>query len=67
MSAASEHLNPYVNYHRPCLFPDPITDARDQQQRTLMTPYEKFKSLPMATIYLKPGITFEILDTIVIR
>ena len=28
----------------------------------MMTPYEKFKSLPDAKDYLKPGITFEILD-----
>ena len=29
-----------------------------------MTPYEKFKSLPKAVAYLKPGLSFEILDTI---
>jgi hypothetical protein len=27
-----------------------------------MMPYEKLKSLPNAEIYLKPGITFELLD-----
>ena len=27
-----------------------------------MTPYEKLKSIEGATTYLKPGITFEILD-----
>lgn len=29
----------------------------------LMTPYEKFKSLPQAEQFLKPGITFRQLDT----
>ena len=29
-----------------------------------MTPYEKFKSLPQADKYLKPGITFKKLDDI---
>ena len=29
-----------------------------------MTPYEKFKSLPGAAAYLKPGLSFEILDAI---
>jgi len=27
-----------------------------------MTPYQKLKSLPYAKNYLKPGVTFEILD-----
>ena len=62
-----QHLNHYVNYHRPCLFPETITDARGKQRKcypygNLMTPYEKFKSLPMAAACLKPGMTFEILD-----
>ena len=62
-----QHLNHYVNYHRSRLFPETITDARGKQRKrypygNLMTPYEKFKSLPMATACLKPGMTFEILD-----
>jgi hypothetical protein len=30
----------------------------------MMTPYDKFKSLSNAKDYLKPGISFEILDTL---
>jgi hypothetical protein len=30
----------------------------------MMTPYEKFKSLPEADHYLKAGLTFKILDDI---
>ena len=30
----------------------------------MMTPYDKLKSLPDANGYLKPGINFEILDTL---
>ena len=64
-----QHLNPYINYHRPCLFPVIITDNKGKQRKrypyqSLMTPYEKLKSLPDADQYLKPGITFEILDAI---
>ena len=64
-----QHLNPYINYHRPCLFPVIITDSKGKQRKrypyqSLMTPYEKLKSLPDADQYLKPGITFEILDAI---
>ena len=49
-----QHLNPYINYHRPCLFPVIITDSKGKQRKrypyqSLMTPYEKLKSLPLAS------------------
>ena len=64
-----QHLNPYINYHRPCLFPEVITDHKGKQRKRypydlLMTPYDKLKSLPGAENYLKPGLSFEILDGI---
>jgi len=62
-------LNPYVNFHRPCFFPEIFTDKRGKQRRrypyqNLMTPYEKLRSLPDARTHLKAGITFEYLDDI---
>ncbi|MCP3868252.1 MAG: transposase family protein, partial [Gammaproteobacteria bacterium] len=62
-----DQLNPYINFHRPCFFPVVITDAKGKQRKTypyeaLMTPYDKFKSLPNAEQYLKPGITLKQLD-----
>jgi transposase InsO family protein len=62
-----DHLNPYVNFHRPCLFAQTITDAKGRQRKRypyklMMTPYEKLKSLPLAEQYLKPGVDFEKLD-----
>ena len=62
-----DHLNPYINFHRPCLFAETITDAKGRQRKRypyklMMTPYEKLKSLPLAKHYLKPGITFQQLD-----
>jgi len=30
----------------------------------MMTPYDKLKSLPCASDYLKPGVSFEILDKV---
>ncbi len=62
-----DHLNPYINFHRPCLFAETITDAKGRQRKRypyklMMTPYEKLKSLPLAKRYLKPGVTFEQLD-----
>jgi len=64
-----EHFNPYINFHRPCLFPEIVTDVKGKQRKRypydlLMTPYEKLKSLPDAKTYLKPGMTFEKLDDI---
>ncbi len=64
-----EHLNPYVNFHRPCFYAQTITDAKGRQRKRyayqqMMTPYEKFKSLPDAAQFLKPGITFQHLDTL---
>ena len=64
-----EILNPYVNYHRPCFFPETHTDAQGRQRKryryeTMMTPYEKLKSLPGAETYLKPGLSFAILDQV---
>ena len=64
-----DYLNPYVNFHRPCLFAETITDAKGRQRKRypyklMMTPYEKFKSLPLAEQFLKPGITFLQLDAL---
>lgn len=65
----NEHLNPYVNYHRPCFFPVTVTDSKGRQKRKypyekMMTPYERFKSLPKAKDHLRKGLSFEILDAI---
>jgi transposase InsO family protein len=65
----SDFLNPYINFHRPCFFSVPVTDHRGKVKKTypyqeVMTPYEKFKSLPAAERYLRPGITIKKLDDI---
>ena len=62
-----DYLNPYINFHRPCLFAETITDAKGRQRKRypyklMMTPYEKLKSLPEAQQYLKHDITFKQLD-----
>ncbi len=62
-------LNPYVNYHRPCLYPTTIVDTKGKEKKKyyykdMMTPYEKLKSITNATSYLKENITFEKLDDI---
>ena len=67
-----EYLNPYINYHRPCFFPETLIDDKGRQRKiyrydNMMTPYDKFKSLPDAADYLKPGMTFETLDKVALN
>ena len=55
-------LNPYLNFHRPCLFAEDTIDAtgkvkKSYPQRLVMTPLEKLASLPDPDTFLKPGIT----------
>jgi DNA-binding transcriptional MerR regulator len=62
-------LNPYINFHRPCLFPTTYINKVGKERKkyeyeNMQTPYEKFKSLPNAQIYLKEGINFKKLDDI---
>jgi len=64
-----DHLNPYINFHRPCFFPVVIIDAKGKSRKrypykAIMTPYEKFTSLPKPAQYLKPGRTLQQLDDI---
>jgi len=64
-----DHLNPYINFHRPCFFPVTVIDQKGKIRKTypyeeVMTPYEKLKSLPQAESYLRPGVTFEVLGAI---
>ena len=55
-----QYLTPYINFHRPCFFPEVITDAKGKERKkyhyeNMMTPYEKLKSLPDWEQYLKGG------------
>jgi transposase InsO family protein len=61
-----EYLNPYLNYHRPCLFatelPDPNKPGRIKRvyrARDAMTPLDKLASLPNAAAFLREDQTLE--------
>lgn len=62
-----EHLIPYLNFHRPCAFPE-VTVLKNGKKKityppeNYMTPYEKLKSLPNWQQYLRPGVTEEMLE-----
>ena len=61
-----EYLNPFLNFHRPCLFatdvPDPKKPGRIKriyQPKNVMTPLDKLASLPKAASFLREGVTFK--------
>ena len=65
-----EHLNPFLNFHRPCLFaterPDPKKPGRIKRiyhPKDAMTPLDKLASLPIKMQCLREGITLALLLT----
>jgi transposase InsO family protein len=61
-----EYLNPFLNFHRPCLFatelPDPNKPGRIKRvyrPNSAMTPLDKLASLPEAHKFLREGVTLE--------
>jgi transposase InsO family protein len=60
-----EHLNPYVNFHRPSAVPKILTAANGKRRRVYLrwaTPFEMFRELPHCEKYLRPQITLAELD-----
>ena len=60
-----QHLNPYVNFHRPCAVPQVITEANGKRRRVYLrwaTPFELFRELSGRENYLRPHITLAELD-----
>lgn len=60
----AEHLNTFINFHRPCLFssewPDPKKPGRIQKKyhpNDVMTPFDKFCSLPDPAQFLRADVT----------
>jgi hypothetical protein len=52
----AEHLNPYVNFHRPCLFAEEVADKKGKIRKALpardavMTPLGEAPRLPSAEV-----------------
>ncbi len=64
-----DHLRPFLNFHRPRLFPSEVEGPRGRikkryRQQDVATPYEKLKSLDDAESFLREGVTFEALDRV---
>ena len=55
-----QHLNPYVNFHRPCAVPVVITELNGKRRRIYprwATPFELFQEMPRCQNLLRPGVT----------
>lgn len=55
-----QHLNPYVNFHRPCAVPTNITAANGKRRRVYLrwaTPFELLQESPRCESLLRPGVT----------
>ena len=62
----TSHMNPYLNFHRPCGFATIQVDKRGKRKRIYRredyrTPYEKFIGLKKWQQYLKTGISEQLL------
>jgi hypothetical protein len=65
----AEHLNPFLNLHRPCLFATTVADPKKTgrirkiyRHQDVMTPLEKLASLPPELLQLRPGVTLQALQ-----
>jgi len=61
-----EYLNPFLNFHRPCLFATELADPkkpgrikRVYRARDAKTPLDKLASLPEAATFLREGVRLE--------
>jgi len=55
-----QHLNLYVNFHRPCAVPKVITEANGKRRRVYLrwaTPFELLQEAPHCETLLRPGVT----------
>ena len=55
-----QHMNPYLNYHRPCGVPEVITNPKGKQRRVYRwyaTPWEILRQLPDLARRLREGTT----------
>jgi hypothetical protein len=60
-----EHLNPYVNFHRPCAIPEIVEQANGKRHRVYRdwaTPFEIFSRTPQCESYLRPGVSMAELE-----
>jgi|SRR5271167_1486632 len=60
-----QHLNPYVNFHRPCAVPVILTQPNGKRRRVYprwATPFELFQQVPHCGSLLRAGVTLAELE-----
>jgi transposase InsO family protein len=60
-----EHLNPYINFHRPCAVPTVLTQANGKRRRVYQrwaTPFETFSEIPDCESFLRADVTLAELE-----
>lgn len=60
-----EHMDEYLNFHRPCGFATLKIDERGKETKKYdmyLTPFEKLKTVRSAEQYLQEGATFAVLE-----
>jgi hypothetical protein len=60
-----QHLNPYVNFHRPCAVPRVVTQLNGKRRRLYerwATPLELLRESPHAGSCLRPGVSMTELE-----
>jgi hypothetical protein len=61
-----QHLNPYVNYHRPCAVAEVVEQPNGKRRRVYRkwaTPFEIFSQTPQCASYLRPGVCMAELES----
>jgi hypothetical protein len=61
-----EHLNPYLNFHRPCAVPTVLTGANGKRRRVYQrwaTPFELLRGVPNCASYLRAGVRLDALES----
>jgi len=64
------HMDIYLNYHRPCGFSTDTVDARGKivkKYDKYMTPFERLKLIENVEQYLKPNVTIQFLEDISLK
>lgn len=57
-----DHLNPYLNFHRPCAVPTIITEPNGKRRRVYRrwaTPFELLSEVPDVPTHLRPGLSLD--------
>jgi hypothetical protein len=60
-----QHLNPYLNFHRPCAVPTLIIQSNGKRRRVYLrwaTPWELLRESPHCESCLRPGVTLAALE-----